>query len=151
VGSGGVVKMPTSARVFIDSTILLYAVDKSDSARRATARKILRDLIRSGKGVVSTQVAQEFYAIATRKLGVEPLAAKRVVELLRQIEVVSMDLELVCGAIDCSIRSKISFGDALIVTTARAASCREVLSEDLSHSQVINGVRIVNPFKAARK
>jgi predicted nucleic acid-binding protein len=139
--------MPTLGRTFIDSNILLYAIDKSDKARRQRARAIIRELIKAGSGVVSTQVAQEFYVIATKKFGVDPLAAKRVLDMLNHFEFVSVDLELIFSAVDCSILSRISFWDALIVVTARASGCKTLLSEDLGHSQIINGVRVVNPFK----
>ena len=139
--------MHTLGRTFIDSNILLYAVDKSDKGRRQKARTIIRDLIKSGSGIVSTQVAQEFYVVATKKLGVDPLAAKRVLLLLNQLEVVSIDLELIFSAVDCGILSKISFWDALIVVAARASGCKTLLSEDLGHAQIINGVRVVNPFE----
>ncbi len=140
-------KMRTLGRTFIDSNILLYAVDKSDKGRRQKARTIIRDLIKAGSGIVSTQVAQEFYVVATKKLGVDPLAAKRVLLMLGQLEVVSIDLELILSAVDCSILSKISFWDALIVVAARASGCKTLLSEDLGHAQIINGVRVVNPFE----
>lgn len=139
--------MPTQVKVFIDSNILLYAVDRKDKVRRATARKVLRDLIKSRSGVLSTQVAQEFYVIATKKLGVAPLAAKRVLDNLDGFEIISLDLALIHEAIDCSILSQISFWDALIVVTAKAAGCKKLLSEDLGDAQLIRGVRVHNPFK----
>ena len=37
-------------------------------------------------------------------------------------------------------------GDALIITAAASANCNEILTEDLNHGQVIQGVRIKNPF-----
>jgi predicted nucleic acid-binding protein len=103
-------------------------------------------LIKSGLGVVSTQVAQEFYVIATKKLGVNPLAAKRVVEVLHQLDFVSVNIELILAAIDCSILSKISFWDALIVASARSSGCKILLSEELADSRIINGVQVRNPF-----
>jgi predicted nucleic acid-binding protein len=48
---------------------------------------------------------------------------------------------------DCSMLSKISFWDALIVVSARSSGCRVLASEDLSDAQLINGVRVFNPFK----
>jgi predicted nucleic acid-binding protein len=139
--------MRTLGRTFLDSNIFVYAVDKSDKPRRQKARSAIRNLIKSGSGVVSTQVAQEFYVVATKKLGVDPLAAKRVLHMMSQLEVVSIDLDLISSAVDCSILSKISFWDALIVVSARSSGCKTLLSEDLGHAQIINGVRVQNPFK----
>lgn len=136
-----------TSRVFIDSNILLYAIDKSDVRRRNAARKVLRKLIRHRQGVVSTQVAQEFYSIATRKLGVQPIIARRVLEHFDDFDVVSIDMPIVHEAIDCSILSKISFWDALIICTAKAYGVQEVYSEDLNEGQVIRGVKVSNPLR----
>ena len=40
----------------------------------------------------------------------------------------------------------LSFYDALIVQTANVAGCDELVSEDLNAGEIINGVRILNPF-----
>ncbi len=39
------------------------------------------------------------------------------------------------------------FGDALVVRSASAAGCGRLLSEDMQDGQVIDGVRIENPFR----
>ena len=39
--------------------------------------------------------------------------------------------------------------DALIVRAAQPAGCSTLYSEDLQNGQVIDGLRIVNPFKKA--
>jgi predicted nucleic acid-binding protein len=59
---------------------------------------------------------------------------------------VAVDPSLVLRAIAVSRRHKISFWDALVVATAKAADCRTVLSEDLGHGSEIAGVTIENPF-----
>lgn len=66
--------------------------------------------------------------------------------LWANLEVVRIDLEDVMGAIDCSILNRISFWDALIVTAAGKANCETLWTEDLNHGQIIQGVRIENPF-----
>ena len=50
-------------------------------------------------------------------------------------------------AVDCSILNQLSFWDALMVVAAEKARCDRILTEDLSHGQVIRGVRIENPFQ----
>ena len=41
---------------------------------------------------------------------------------------------------------QISFWDGLILAAAEEADASELLSEDLSHGQLVEGIRIVNPF-----
>ena len=48
--------------------------------------------------------------------------------------------------LDCSILNTISFWDGLIVASAAAAKCAELLSEDLANGQIIQGVAVRNPF-----
>jgi predicted nucleic acid-binding protein len=134
------------SRVFIDSNILLYAVDNRESNKRNKARQIIRRLIKKKEGVVSTQVVKEFYVIATKKLKIPPLVVRRVLEHFEHLEILSVDLGQIMQAVDCSILSQISFWDALIVVCAKEANCSILYSEDLGHMQLLRGVRIVNPF-----
>ena len=49
-------------------------------------------------------------------------------------------------AIDRSVLSQISFWDALIVAASASSGCTTIYSEDLNAGQLIEGVRIENPF-----
>jgi predicted nucleic acid-binding protein len=133
-------------RRFLDTNILLYADDLDAGPKRERAQNILRDAIRSGEGVVSTQVLQEFFVISTRKLGVDPAVARRKVELLGEIDLVEIDLGLILAAIDLHRLHAFSFWDALVVRAAVVAGCQTLWTEDLQHGQVIEGLRIENPF-----
>ena len=100
----------------------------------------------SGGGVVSTQVLQEFFVSATRKLSMPPLAAKAVLKTFSIFETVQVSPALIEDAIDCSILNELSFWDALILTAAAAAGCGTVYSEDLNAGQTILGVTVQNPL-----
>lgn len=135
-------------KVFLDASILIYAQDKDSSAKRRRSREVIAGLAASGSGVISTQVLQEFYVATTRKMGVDPLAAKGILRTFSIFEIAQTSPELIDDAIDCSILNKISFWDALIVAAASATGCATVYSEDLNPGQVIQGVRIENPLEA---
>lgn len=136
-----------SERVFLDSNVLLYADDLDAGAKRTLAQKLLHELITESRAVLSTQVLQEYFVNATRKLGVSAAIARKKVELLMQLDVVLIRPELILAAIDLHRLHGLSFWDALVVRAAAAAGCTRLLSEDLSHGQVIDGVRIENPFR----
>ncbi|MBM3789228.1 MAG: PIN domain-containing protein [Acidobacteria bacterium] len=95
---------------------------------------------------MSTQVMQEFFVAATRKLGVEPLAAKGVLKAFTVFEIVQVSAALIHEAIDCSILNQLSFWDSLILAAAASAGCKTVLSENLNAGQNILGVKVQNPF-----
>lgn len=137
------------ARVFLDTNVLVYSIDANSPAKREQARNLLREVQQEGNGVISTQVLQEFYVVATRKLGVEPLDAKRILELLANFEVVTITVPLIEQAIDCSVANQVSFWDALIIAGAEDGGCAEIWTEDLQDGQRIRGVKVVNPFKVA--
>lgn len=134
------------AKVFLDANVLVYAQDKDSPAKRKRSRDLIRELAAAGTGVISTQVLQEFYVAATRKMGVPALAAKSVMGTFDIFEIVQVSPTLIDEAIDTSVLNKISFWDALIVAAAASAGCTTLISEDFNSGQVIRGVRLVNPF-----
>jgi predicted nucleic acid-binding protein len=133
-------------RVFVDTNVFVYADDRAARAKRLRARTVLSELIRSRRAVVSTQVMQEYFAAAVKKLGLSPERARIRVERLNRLDVVLIRPELILGAIDLCRLHALSFWDALVVRSASAAGCGRLLSEDMQDGQTIDGVRIENPF-----
>jgi predicted nucleic acid-binding protein len=133
-------------KVFIDTNILAYAMDQASPSKRERSRSLIRQVQAEQSGVVSTQVLQEFYVVATRKLKVDPILAKGVVQSFENFEVVIVTPELIREAADCSILQRLSFWDSLIVVCAQSARCERIWSEDLPTGQVVRGVRIENPL-----
>jgi len=133
-------------KIFIDTNILVYSLDNHDPEKMKKTRSILSMIIEKQSGVLSTQVMQEFYVIATKKLNGDPIIIKGLMNHLSKFEIVTITPELIFAAIDFSILNRISFWDALIIAAAASANCKEIWTEDLNHGQVIQGVRINNPF-----
>lgn len=135
------------ARTFIDTNVLVYAEDASAGEKQRQARAAVRDLISTGQAVVSTQILQEYFVTATRKLGLPAAEAGRMVEVLSRLDLIIVRSEHVLGAIDLHRLRSISFWDALVVKSAVAGGCSRLLTEDLQHGQIIEGLRIENPFR----
>ncbi len=138
-------------KTFVDTNVWVYAVDESpeEAVKHSVALGILGN--DPDTLVLSTQVLQEFYVVATRKLR-KPLApgdAARAVAHLAKLDMVTITVPLVLTAIDTSRAATISLWDALVVEAARAGGCARVLTEDLGHGQSIGGVLIENPFREA--
>ena len=133
-----------TARVFVDTNVLVYAVDHAEPAKRERALAILGDV----NPVLSAQVLSEFYWTVTRKLKV-PLpadAARRQVAELERARVMPITASLVTAAIQTSQDHQLAYWDALVVEAAATAGCKELLSEDLADGSVLRGVRVRNPF-----
>ena|SRR5271157_2613825 len=133
---------------FFDTNIFIYADDVSVPAKQACAIQLITDYRRSGLLVVSIQVLQEYFAAATRKLGVDPETAQQKVQLLTRARVVRFVEGDVIAAIELHRLNRISFWDAMIVHAARLAGADLLYSEDLQHGAILGGVRINNPFLA---
>jgi predicted nucleic acid-binding protein len=135
-------------RTFVDTNVLVYAYDVSAARKRLEAREILADLWRSGLGVVSTQVLQEFFVTVTRKLpkAMDLTSAREVVSDLMKWDLVTVYGDLILEAIDLHKTHGYSFWDSLIISAAVDADCKVLLSEDLSSGDSIGTLTIVNPF-----
>lgn len=139
-----------SARVFVDTNVLLYAVDSADPRKHRAALEWRAHLWRSRRGRVSYQVLQEFYVQALRKNPKRTAAAARAeVRDLLAWDPVPVDRGVVEGAWGLQDRYGLSFWDGLIVAAAHAAECEYLLTEDLTHGQVLDGVRVVSPFEVS--
>lgn len=140
----------TAEQTFVDTNVLVYAYNASDAAKQRAAQAALVDLWDSRTGVLSTQILQEFYSVTTGKSKppMTPSEARDVVSLYSAWPVVLIDPSLILNASRLGEQHRLSFWDALIVEAARTAGATRLLTEDLSHGQSIEGVRVENPFGA---
>jgi len=135
-------------RAFFDTNILIYLFDEDSPEKKALAQQLFERETDAGRAVLSTQVLQEFYVAVTRKLA-DPLCpeiAENVVRNLTALPLIQIDATLVLTAIGKSRLLGFSFWDALIITAALAGGAGCLLTEDLRHGQIIDGIRIENPF-----
>jgi predicted nucleic acid-binding protein len=138
-----------TARCFVDTNVLLYADDESAGPKRDRARELIREVMSAGTGVLSLQVLQEYFAVATKKLKIPAERARQRIELLSRLDVVNLGVEDLLSAIDLHRLHQFSIWDALIIRAALNAGCRVLYSEDLQEGRRIDGLAIVNPFKAS--
>ncbi len=137
-------------KVFLDTNIIIYAYDVSAGDKHEVARKIMGDLWDSGLGVISTQVLQEFFVNVTQKIP-KPLDKRLTKDILSDLlkwDVVVNDGESILEAVEILFKYGYSFWDSLIIEAAMRSGSELLLSEDLTHGQIINGLTINNPFKS---
>ncbi len=136
-----------SASVFVDSNVLIYAVDEAHRAKHEAAKLWRSELWKSRLGRVSFQVLQEFYVNVVRKSPAARAQAQAEVRSLLAWRPVVIDMDVMERGWRIQERYRISFWDALIVSAAKAASCRYLLTEDLQAGQDYDGVAVVDPFR----
>ena len=135
-------------KFFFDTNVLVYLFDSDTPDKRKKARALFQKHAEAGDLLLSTQVLQEFYVAVTRKLArpLDAAAAAHAVSSFAELPLVQIDSALILSAIHRSRDHQLSFWDALIVQAAIEAHASTLYSEDMQHGQMLNGLRIVNPF-----
>jgi predicted nucleic acid-binding protein len=137
-----------TAAVFVDTNIFVYAQDKRDPVKKATAAALLHELWIEQRGRTSAQVLAEYYVTLTRKLkpAFPPDDAWEEIEALLAWEPQPIDRGLLIEAREVQRRYRLSWWDSLIVAAAEIQSCTLLMTEDLHHGLVCGTVTVRNPF-----
>jgi predicted nucleic acid-binding protein len=127
---------------FFDTNILVYAHQEGDF-RTAIARELLFE-----GGVVGVQVLNEFASVARAKLA---FTWPQVQEAIDSVVILCptprpMGIDTHMRALELSKRYGFSIWDGLIAAAAIEAKCSTLLTEDMQHGQMVEGLRIENPF-----
>jgi len=136
------------ADTFVDSNILIYVYDTDAKKKHEIAVAIVKKLWQTKMGIISTQVLQEFYVNVTRKIPnpLSPTSARDVINDYLSWQVVTNTPEMILLASEIAERNMLSFWDALIIAAASLGGAKTILTEDLNHGQLIEGIRVENPF-----
>jgi len=135
---------------FVDTNVLVYALEKNDSPKKRAAQQLLNELMAEDRLRVSTQVLQELFVTLTRKVR-RPCSSTEALGVLEDLAawpVTVVDYLAIRSAVGLADHAKLSFWDALILVAAAQSGAKALYSEDLNHGQEVLGVRIVNPFVA---
>ena len=140
--------MTGSARVFVDTNVLVYARDGSERVKQPHAERWVDRLWTTGNGRVSIQVLQEFYVTVTQKLrpGMSRQSARADVRNLLSWRPIQSDARLLEVAWDLQDRFGLAWWDAPVVAAALRAECSFLLSEDLQDQMAFGNTTVVNPF-----
>lgn len=134
-------------KVFFDSNIFVYSVDNDEPSKKAIAQQLLSEAAIAKRGIISTQNLQEFYSAVTRKHRKTKEDAKLDVETFsKAFPVQQITPAIILKAIDIQIKNAVSFYDSLIISTASRSGCVVCYSEDFNAGQIIDGVKVINPF-----
>jgi predicted nucleic acid-binding protein len=134
----------------LDTNIIIYSLDIQAPAKREVARSIVATACNQGTGIISYQVVQEALNTLARKFAgvlnaadTQTLLDKTLLPLMK----VMPSAALFSCALQVQSRYQLSFYDSLIIAAAQTAGCKRLLTEDLQHGQVMDGLKIVNPFR----
>ena len=141
--------MANGSTVFVDTNVLLYALDPRDPVKRSAAGIWLERCWGDRSGRVSTQILNELYANLRRVApGYDADAARQHVRRYRAWSPWPVDDSTVDLAWKIEERVSIGYWDALVVAAAQQQGCTYLLTEDLQGGRVIDELTILNPFTA---
>lgn len=134
--------------VFVDTNVLLYAHDRSAGSKHARAADLVASLWGTRTGLLSTQVLQEFYVNATRKLS-RPLSASQARRIVARYATWPVHLTApadIIAASELEKRHQLAFWDALIIIAAQRSGAAVISTEDMQHGRRFGPVTIEDPF-----
>jgi len=138
-------------RVFVDTNIWAYRLDRREVHKSPFIKAWLRQLAQDHEVVISTQVLIELRAVMTRKLqpSLSSADCRQALEALAQFDVVPTDAALVLDAHELAAAHQVSWFDALILEAAIRSRCAVLYSEDFNGGQQFGGLAIVNPLESS--
>jgi predicted nucleic acid-binding protein len=138
-----------SDKFFLDTNIVVYSVDLTDSQRRGRARDLVTEGATSKRGTVSYQVIQEFVNVALKKF--QAVVPRRDLDAFLQgvlfpmMSVLSSPW-LFLDALRLQDADRLPWYDSLIVAAAMQARCKVLYTEDLQHGRRFGDLVVQNPF-----
>ncbi|WOJ90942.1 PIN domain-containing protein [Methylocapsa polymorpha] len=138
-----------TARLFIDTNILIYALDPAEPLKRAASADLLRRTIANHTLALSPQNLNECYRVLTQRRRLVPIeAARSFLTHLTPWCIAPLDAQTTVKAWAVQDEAGLEWWDALLIASALMAGCKLFISEDMQDGQLISGMRIVNPFSA---
>lgn len=135
----------------VDTNVLLYSISTASDEQRQ--RDVAREILSGSHNVLSVQVLQEFYVQSTRATRKDSIGHDLAVGLVRtwlRFPVQAVTVELVGLALELRAKHGRSYWDAAVVASGVVAGCETLLTEDLHHGQVVQGLTIVTRFGSSR-
>lgn len=132
---------------FFDTNVLVYLVDADEPRKQGIARGLVQEHLAEGDGTISVQVLREFFWFSRRlRTPVSYETASEAVDYFASFSPLQEDASMVLRAIRRTRAMSLSFWDALIVEAALKSGADRLFTEDVQHGQVIEGMRVENPF-----
>ncbi len=143
-------QVPAQEKVLLQ-LLVLKQISHVVNTTVAQASALLAELWDGRSGTLSTQVLQEFYAVATRKFkpAMPQAKARAIVAAYGEWCAVATEPQLIISASRLEEEHTLSFWDALIVQAAIQARAERLISEGFQDGRRFSVLTIENPFRRA--
>ncbi|MBK5265425.1 MAG: PIN domain-containing protein [Alphaproteobacteria bacterium] len=138
--------------IALDTNVLVYAEAASDPSNRHIAAQELILRLGAPGAIVPLQVLAEFLNVCRRKALLSTgNAVERVGGYMDVFNIPETTPDDLLIAAQYAARYQLAYFDALICAVASRAGATVLLSEDMADGMEIDGLRIVNPFRAGNE
>ena len=138
---------------FFDTNIFIYSLLEAENERDKAKNEIALSLVEQEdiEIIISNQVLNEVSNILLKK---SDFTKNQIVETLQwmldTLTLVNFTPNITLNAVDIVERYQFSFYDSLIISSALAADCDYLITEDLQDNQIITystrQLKVINPF-----
>ena len=133
-----------NGKILVDTNIWVYAhLENPEDAKFEQASQIVGNP--SGL-VVSVQVLNEYYSVMSKNRADDTLIQANIQTILDRFEICWFSAELLKRSYALRNRYRYSCWDSLILAAALESGCDAIYTEDLQHGQIVENVKIINPF-----
>jgi len=132
----------------LDTNLLLYPHDETESEKARRASEVLRALSKNGRAALPAQALAEFANVALRKLRLpDQDVYDQLEDLSRAFPVLPLTEWSVLEALRGVRDHRFSYYDSQVWATAKLNQMPVVLSEAFPGGATVEGVSFVNPFE----
>lgn len=135
----------------IDTNILVYAYDVSETTKHPIAKDLLKQIWNEGGGVVCVQNLMEFFVVITRKVA-SPISVTEAKTIINDItksdnwKLIDRDIHTFLDAIDLVLQYNVHIWDATIAVCMKENGISYIVTEDKKDFEKIPGIHVVVPF-----
>lgn len=147
--------MPTdssdTSEAFFDTSILIYAYDKSEPEKQTIASELVKTIFnKEMSGYVSNQILGELYFVLTEKKGMSKEDAENIVSSFLDSDSwikVNYDVQTVKATVKTAKTLAVIFWDILIAETMKENGISKIYTENEKDFKKILGIKVINPLK----
>ena len=133
---------------FVDTNLLVYAVDPTDPAKQTRGANLLRQIVSNYTLVLSPQSLNECYhVLAVRRRLAKTDEVRRFIWSLSEFCTAPYDFETTQLAWTIGDRYGFGWWDSMLLASASLTQCTLFFSEDMHHEQQVGSMTILDPFK----
>ena len=135
-------------RIFLDTNVMVYTLDSGSLIKQEKAKELLNQFYSNRNYRISTQVVQEFCNVCLKKV-IPTVPEKKLSEFVSTLppdQVETVNINTITRALSIKEHFNYSLWDSLIIASAILAGCNILYTEDMHPNQIVDDLKIVNPF-----